>query len=212
MTHRLTSHTIRDEPALRALLGEPSALVRAKLSDRLNPLTRRFVQLSPFVCLATSDAEGRCDVSPRGDPAGFVRVLDDRTLLIPERPGNKLADSLRNILANPRLGLLFVIPGVGDTFRVNGRATLTTDPALLAPCAVEGKPPRLGILVDVEEAYTQCPKAFLRSGLWDPTRFVDRALLPTGGEIHACQQGGGFDAAAYDQERAARYARREGFY
>lgn len=212
MTHRLTSHTIRDEAALRALLGEPSAIVRAKLSDRLNPLTRRFVELSPFVCLATSDREGRCDVSPRGDPAGFVRVLDDRTLLLPERPGNKLADSLRNILANPRLGLLFVIPGVGDTFRVNGRATLTTDPALLAPCAVEGKPPRLGILVDVEEAYTQCPKAFLRSGLWDPTRFVDRALLPSGGEIHACQQGPGFDAAAYDQERAARYQRREGFY
>src|SRR5262245_10352416 len=126
--HRLTSLTIDDEPALRALLGEPTAIVCAKISDRLNPLTRQFIERAPFLCLATSDAEGRCDVSPRGDPPGFVRILDDRTILIPERPGNRLADSLRNILQNPGVGLLFVIPGVGDSFRVNGRATLTVDP------------------------------------------------------------------------------------
>jgi PPOX class probable FMN-dependent enzyme len=210
--HRLTSRTIDDEAALRALIGEPTALVKAKLSDRLNALTRQFIERSPFVLLSTVGADGRCDVSPRGDPAGFVKVLDDVTLLIPERPGNRIADSLRNIIQTGRCGLLFVIPGVGDTFRANGRATLTTEPALLAPCAVEGKTPRLGILVDVEEAYTQCSKAFIRSHLWDPARFIDRSVLPTNGAIHACLRGGDFDADAYDAERAARYARREGLY
>ena len=151
-------------------------------------------------------------MSPRGDPRGFVRILDDVTLLVPERPGNRIADSLRNIVRNPRVGLLFVIPGVSDTFRVNGRATLTTDAELLAPCEVEGKLPKLGILVDIESAYTQCSKAFLRSQLWDPSRFVDRAALPTNGEILAALQGDGFDATAYDEARAERYARRDGFY
>src|SRR5437762_3410042 len=149
MAHRLTPETIDDEATLGALLGEPLAVVRTKISDRPNRLTRTFLERSPFVLLATSASDGTCDVSPRGDPAGFVRILDDRTLLLPERPANRLADSLRNILANPRVGLLFVLPGAGETFRVNGRATLTTDRALLAPCAVEEKVPRLGILVDV---------------------------------------------------------------
>lgn len=210
--HRLTAETIDTEAALRALIGEPTAIVCAKVSDRLNALTRQLIERSPFVCLATSDAEGRCDVSPRGDPMGFVRILDDATLLMPERPGNRLADSLRNIVQNPNVGLLFVIPGVTDSFRVNGRATLTTDAALLAPCAVEGSAPRLGVLVDIERAYTQCSKAFLRSRLWDPSGFIDRAELPTNGEILKALGGGGFDAAEYDAERAARYARREGFY
>jgi uncharacterized protein len=182
------------------------------MSDQLNPLTRQFIERSPFLCIATSDENGHCDVSPRGDPAGFVRILDDVTLLVPERPGNRIADSLRNILRNPRVGLLFVVPGVTDTFRVNGRATLTTDASLLTPCAVEDKVPKLGILVDVETAYTQCSKALLRSHLWDPERFVARSELPTNGEIHKVLQGDAFDAAAYDAERAARYARRDGFY
>ncbi|MCB1997263.1 MAG: pyridoxamine 5'-phosphate oxidase family protein, partial [Rhodoferax sp.] len=146
--HRLTPHVVATEAELRALIGEPAPLTCAKISDRLNPMTRQFVERSPFVGLATSDADGRCDLSPRGDPPGFVRILDVRTLLLPERPGNRLADTLRNLLANPRIGLLFVVPGVSDTFRVNGRATITTDAALLAPCSVEGKAPRLGILVD----------------------------------------------------------------
>ncbi len=210
--HRLTSRIIDDEASLRALLGEPTAIVCAKVSDRLNALTRQFIERSPFVCLATSDREGTCDVSPRGDPVGFVRILDDRTLLIPERPGNRLADSLRNIIANPHVGVLFVIPGVGDSFRVNGRATLTNDPTLLGASVVEGKAPKLGILVDIENAYTQCSKAFLRSHLWDPTRFVDRGTLPTNGEIHALLSAGEVDAQAYDVARAERYARREGFY
>lgn len=210
--HRLTRDTITTEAELRALIGRPSEIVSAKRSDRLNVATRPFIERSPFVCVATADAEGNCDVSPRGDPPGFVRILDDRTLLLPERPGNRLADSLVNILHNPRVGLLFVVPGVTDTFRVNGRATLVTDATLLAPCEVEGKVPALGILVDIDVAYTQCAKAFLRSHLWDPARFIDRALLPTNGEIHRVLQGEDFDAEAHDRERAERYARREGFY
>src|SRR5262245_64356639 len=126
---------IAGEESLRTLLGEPSDVVRSKISDRLNDLTRQFVERSPFLCLATSAADGTCDVSPRGDPAGFVRVLDDRTLLLPDRPGNRLADSFRNVLENPHVALLFFIPGVTDTFRVNGRAELVTDSELLAPCA-----------------------------------------------------------------------------
>ena len=211
-SHRLTADILQDEAQLRALIGEPAPLTCAKITDRLNAATRLYIERSPLVCLATSDAEGRCDVSPRGDPAGFVRILDDRTLLMPERPGNRLADSLRNLLANPRLGLLFIVPGATDTFRINGRAVITTDAALLAPSALEGKAPRLGLLIDIEEAYTQCSKAFLRSHFWDPTRFIDPAVLPTGGEVHRAIQGEAFDAAGYDAERAERYRRREGFY
>ncbi len=160
--------TIKTEAELRALLGEPTALVQAKVAARLNELTRQFIERSPFVCLSTSNADGHCDVSPRVDPAGFVRILDEVTLLLPERPGNRLADSLSNILSNPRVGLLFLIPGVGDSFRVNGRASLITDQALLAPSAMEGKVPKLCILVNIEEAYTQCSKALIRSELWNP--------------------------------------------
>ena len=202
---------IREEPELRALLGEPAAVVRAKVADRLNDLTRRFVDLSPFVLLATSAPDGTCDVSPRGDPPGFVRVLDERTLLLPDRPGNKLADSLRNVLRNPHVGLLFLVPGVGDTLRVNGRATLVTDDDLLAPCAVEGKVPKLGLRIEVDEVFTHCSKAFLRARLWDPETFVDRSELPSSGEVHRSLNPD-FDAERYDAERAERYARREGFY
>ena len=203
--------TIRDETQLRAVLGMPTDLVRAKVRDRLDHLTRQFVERSPFLLLATSAEDGSCDVSPRGDPPGFVRILDERTLLLPERPGNRLADSLRNVLSNDRVGLLFVIPGVGDTLRVNGRATLVTDEELLAPSAVEGKVPRVGFLIEVDEVFTHCSKAFLRSALWDPSRYVERSELPSSGEIHRARDPS-FDAEAYDAERAGRYARREGFY
>lgn len=211
-THRLTSQIIETEAQLRALIGMPAELTCAKISDRLNDATRLFIERSPFVCVATSGAAGECDLSPRGDPAGFVRILDERCLLIPERPGNRLADSLRNMLVNPQVGLLFIVPGVTDTLRVNGRAAITTDAALLAPCAVEGKLPRLGVLVDIVEAYTQCSKAFLRSQLWDPQRFVDPASMPTGGQVHRAIQGEAFDAEQYDKERAQRYRERIGFY
>jgi PPOX class probable FMN-dependent enzyme len=211
-THPRTSQVIHTESQLRALIGEPAPLTCARISKRLNAKTRLFVERSPFICIATSDTAGNCDLSPRGDPAGFVRMLDDHTLLIPERPGNRIADSLRNMLANPHIGVLFFVPGVTDTFRVNGRATLTVDAELLSPSAVEGKQPLLGILVDIDEAYTQCSKAFLRSRLWDPQLHVDPATMPTGGEIHRAIQGAQFDAAQYDAERSERYRRRVGFY
>jgi PPOX class probable FMN-dependent enzyme len=202
---------IAGEEALRSLLGEPSELVRSKVNDRLNDLTRRFVERSPFLCLATSAADGTCDVSPRGDPAGFVKVLDERTLLLPDRPGNKLADSFRNVLENPHVALIFIIPGISDTFRVNGRATIVEDPELLEPCAVEGKVPTLGLRIEVDEAYTHCPKAFLRARLWDPEAYVDRSELPSSGELMR-SVGADVDPGQYDAERAERYARREGFY
>ena len=206
-----TRHVITDEAVLRELLGQPSDLVRAKVSDRINNLTQRFIELSPFVCLATSSPDGTCDVSPRGDPPGFVQILDERTLLLPDRPGNRLADALRNVLRNPHVGLLFVVPGVGDTLRVNGRATIVTDPELLGPASVEGKVPRLGLLIEVDEVFTHCSKAFLRAQLWDPERYIDRSELPTSGAIHRSLNPA-FDAEEYDAERAERYARREGFY
>lgn len=202
---------IGGEDGLRSMLGEPSTLVRSKVADRLNDLTRQFVERSPFLCLATSAADGTCDVSPRGDPAGFVRVLDERTLLLPDRPGNRLADSLRNVLENPHVALLFLIPGVEDTFRVNGRATIVTDPELLEPCAVEGKVPKLALRVEIEQAYTHCPKAFLRAQLWDPERYVDRDELPSAGELMRSVNAT-VEPDSYDAERAERYARREGLY
>ena len=199
------------EDAPRSLIGEPSALVQSKIADRLNDLTRQFIERSPFLCLATSAADGSCDVSPKGDPAGFVRILDDRTLLLPDRPGNRLADSLRNVLENPRVALLFVIPGVTDTFRVNGRAEIVTDPELLELCAVEGKVPKLAMRIEIEQAYTHCSKAFLRSNLLDPERFVDRSELPTPGELLRSVNPE-VEPETYDAEREERYSRREGFY
>ena len=202
---------ITTEAELRDVIGSTTPVVQSKISDSINDLTRQFIERSPFMLLATSSADGTCDVSPRGDPAGFVHIVDEHTLLIPERPGNKLADSLRNVLANPHVGLLFLIPGVGDTLRVNGRAILTTDVALLEPLAVEGKTPKLGFLVDVDEVFTHCSKAFIRSDLWNPERHIERDELPSQGEIlHSLNST--VDADRYDVERAERYARREGIY
>jgi PPOX class probable FMN-dependent enzyme len=201
-----------DGAELRALLGEPADLVKQKIADRLNPLTRRFVEASPFVVVASGRPDGGLDVSPRGDPAGFVRILDERTLLLPDRPGNKLADTLTNLLEDDRIALLFLIPGVNDTFRVNGRARIVDDPDLLAGSVVEGKAPRLGILVEVEEAYTQCPKALLRSELWNPERHIDRSELPRSGEILRATADPELDVEEYEEARTERYRRREGFY
>ena len=203
---------IQDEARLRAIIGEPSELVVSKLADRLNSLTRQFVERSPFVCVATARPDGGLDVSPRGDPAGFVRILEERTLLLPERPGNRIADTLTNLLCDPRIGLLFLVPGIGDTFRVNGRAAIVDDAELLAPSAVEGAVPKLGIVVAIDEANTQCSKALLRSELWNPQRHLDRAELPSNGELLRSLRDGEFDAAEYDRARAERYARRDGFY
>ena len=200
------------EAELRDLIGGPTALVAGKIGDRLNDIFRRYIEESPFVCVATVSDAGGLDVSPRGDPAGFVRILDERTLLIPERPGNKIADTLTNVLASGRIALLFLVPGVGETLRVNGSAVLTADPELLARSAVEGKLPKLGILVTVEEAYTQCSKALVRSDLWNGDRHVDARTMPTTGEMLKAVSDPTLDVDQYERERAERYRRREGLY
>jgi PPOX class probable FMN-dependent enzyme len=205
-------HLITTEAQLRAIVGEMPPAATQKIADHVNEVTAAFIEASPFVLVGTADPDGGLDVSPRGDPPGFVRILDATTLLMPERPGNRIADTLTNLLADDRIAMLFLIPGAGDTFRVNGRAKITDDAALLAASAVEGNAPQLGLLITVEQAYTQCPKAVFRSGLWDlaaPTSQTHE--LPTGGEILASLLPG-FDAAEYDRARAERYARRERFY
>jgi PPOX class probable FMN-dependent enzyme len=208
-----TIHTITTEEQLRELIGGlPSDVVLAKLTDRLNHLTRQFIERSPFLCVATSSPEGGLDVSPRGDPAGFVQILDDRTLLLPERPGNRIADSLRNLLQDPRIALLFLIPGIGDTYRVNGTAVITDDPALLTPCAVKGAVPKLGVLITIEQCYTQCPKALIRSGLWNPEHHIARSELPSSGEMLQEISDPEFDGEGYDREREQRYSRGVGLY
>jgi uncharacterized protein len=208
----MAPRTITDEAELREAIGAPTPLVQSKIADRLNELTRQFIERSPFVCVATARPDGGLDVSPRGDPAGFVRILDERTLLLPDRPGNKLADTLTNLLEDDRIGLLFLVPGVGDSFRVNGRASIVQDEELLADSAVDGKAPKLGIVVAISEAYTQCSKALIRSDLWNPERHVDRSDLPSSGEIMRAVSDPEFDAEKYDRERAERYARGDGLY
>jgi PPOX class probable FMN-dependent enzyme len=203
---------VETESQLRDLIGSPTELVAGKIGDRLNDIFRRYIEESPFVCVATASSDGGLDVSPRGDPAGFVRILDERTLLIPERPGNKIADTLRNVLDTGRVALLFLVPGVGETFRVNGSAVLVDDPELLAPSAVEGKTPKLGILVTVEEAYTQCSKALLRSELWNADTHVDPKTMPTTGQMLKAVSDPTLDVEQYESERLERYRRREGFY
>jgi len=208
----VAARTIGSVSELRELIGSPSEVVASKITDRLNDLTRQFIERSPFLCIATARPDGGLDVSPRGDPAGFVRIIDEQTLLLPDRPGNKLADTLTNLFEDDRVALLFLIPGVGDSFRVNGRATVLQDEELLAESAVEGKAPQLGILVRIEEAYTQCSKALLRSDLWNPEKHIEREELPSSGAILKSIADPDFDAEQYDRERAERYARREGLY
>jgi uncharacterized protein len=204
--------SVRTESDLREVIGSPTELVAGKISDRLNEVFRQYIERSPFVCVATVSEAGGLDVSPRGDPAGFVRILDDRTLLIPERPGNKIADTLTNVLATGRIALLFLVPGVGETFRVNGSARIVDDAELLAPSAVEGKAPRLGLLVNVEEAYTQCSKALIRSDLWNPAGHVDPKTMPTSGQMLKAVSDPTLDVDEYERARAERYRRREGLY
>jgi uncharacterized protein len=162
------SEPITTLEALRAIIGEPNPVVQVKLWQTLEPPARAFIARSPFVALATSDASGTIDVSPKGDEPGFVAVEDERTLLVPDRKGNKLVMGLQNVLANPRIGLLFFVPGTNETLRVNGRAGLTADPAVCARLAARGQPAQLAIRVTVDECFFHCGKAFLRAGLWKP--------------------------------------------
>lgn len=171
------------EQDVRDVVGSPAEISLRKQQPALDGYCRDFIARSPFLCLGTMDGGGLSDVSPRGDPPGFVRVLDDRTLLVPERPGNRRIDSIRNILQNPSVGLLFLVPGLDETLRVNGRATVVNDPALLSTMAVEGKIPQLAIRVQVDEAFFHCGKALKRARLWDPSTRIDAKAFAGLGRI-----------------------------
>lgn len=173
------AHAVTSDATLRALFPPTHTLAALKCLDHLDRHAQDFIRRSPFLCIGTRNDAGKADVSPRGDPPGFVRVLDDRTLAIPDRPGNNRLDTQSNILANPGVGLLFMVPGFDDTLRVNGRASLTTDPAVLAPMAVNDRVPVLAIVVEVQEVFLHCAKAFRRARLWDPQTFQDRKEMPT---------------------------------
>jgi uncharacterized protein len=172
-------HLLTSEADIRDLVGTPVARSLLKEQTRIDDHFRAFIALSPFLFLATSGADGTCDVSPKGDGPGFVRVLDEKRLVIPERNGNKRLDGMKNILANPHIGLIFLVPGHEETLRVNGRACITTDPALLEPMAMNGVTPKLAIGVEVEQAFFHCVKSFLRAGLWKPETWPAADALPS---------------------------------
>jgi len=204
-------HTIADERALRELYGPTHPIAKIKCLDALDDHARAFIERSPFLCLSTQGADGGADVTPRGDAPGFVAMLDERTLAIPDRPGNNRLDSLTNILGNPAVGLLFLVPGFDDTLRVNGRATLSTEPSLLAGMIVNAKTPTLAIVIDVEEVFLHCAKAFRRARLWDPTARQDRREMPSLRKMVLDQTTGAPDdpaeVARLDAELEAEYER-----
>ena len=191
--------TLDTVEALEALYGAPNVASTVKEADHLTPDYRALITASPFVVLATSGPEG-LDASPRGDKPGFVRMVGDRTLMLPDRRGNNRVDSLRNIVRDPRVALLFMIPGSGTTLRVNGRAVLSVDPELLASFAVDGKPPRSVMVMTIETVFFQCARAVVRSALWDPEARVDPASLPTPGRMLAALSEDAVGGKAYDDE------------
>jgi len=194
---------IRTVEELAAIYGEPVPTSIIKELDRISDDHRQFIEAAPFVIVATSGPEG-LDCSPRGDPAGFVRVVDDKTLLIPDRRGNNRVDSLRNLVRDPRIALLFLIPGIGETLRANGRAVLSADLELRESFAIGTKVPACVIAVSVESVYTQCPKALIRSKLWDPETQIPRSDLPSIGQILQNITCGEIEADAYDEAYVVR--------
>ncbi len=200
---------IPDYDALRAHMGQISPMAERKVLYRLDKHCRAFIGLSPFLVLATADADGHVDASPRGDPPGFVQVIDDRTLLLPDRPGNNRVDSFQNIMSAAGVGLIFLVPGIDETLRVNGRARLLTEPALLGGLDVNGKAPRTGLLIGIEEVFFHCGKALKRSRLWDPGSRIERSAFPSLGRIIADQVSG---FTAEDAEQRIEKAYRERLY
>lgn len=184
--------------ALEDLFGQPAQASLAKELDHIDEYYRQWIAASPFLALATVGPDG-LDCSPRGDPRGFVDVIDANTVILPERRGNNRIDSLRNLLADARLALLFLIPGQGETLRINGRARISSDPALLQRYAIDGKAPKVVLVITVETVFFQCARAIARSGLWDASRHVARGSMPTPGQILERASHSGIDGAAYDQ-------------
>jgi uncharacterized protein len=190
---------IEDLAEVREIYGEPNERAVKKQLPRLEKHSRAFIALSPFLVIASTDPDGRVDASPKGDAPGFVQVLDNQTLLIPDRVGNNRIDTISNLLECPGVGLIFFVPGLRETLRVNGRARITTDTALLEACAVNGKLPRSGILVVADEVYFHCGKALIRSDLWNPKKQIKPSDFPSLGRIITDQIGEG------DAEAAERY-------
>jgi PPOX class probable FMN-dependent enzyme len=199
-------HLVTTVEALEALYGEPGGAAVIKEIDHINSGYRALIEAARFVAIATSGPEGM-DCSPKGDPAGFVRILNDRTIAIPDRRGNNRADSLHNIVRDPRVALLFLIPGVGETLRVNGRAEISIEPELLASFAMRDQNPICVMIVHIESIYFHCSKAMVRSKLWDPTQMVDRQNLPSTGTIVAELSKGRLGGEDYDRELPERVQR-----
>lgn len=172
-------HRIRSEAELREIIGPRDPIADQKSIPVIDKYARQFIGLSPFLTIATYDAKGNADVSPRGDAPGFVQIIDDRTIAIPDRPGNNRLDTMSNILENPAVGLLMFVPGFEDTLRINGKAVLSRDPALMEAATVNNRPPKVMIRITVEEVFLHCAKALKRSKLWDPTQHVDRKTMPS---------------------------------
>jgi len=198
----MAEHRITTIEQLEAIYGAPVPRSLVKELDHISTHYRAFIEAAPFAVVATSGPEG-LDCSPRGDPPGFVRVVDAHTVQLPDRRGNNRIDSLRNIVRDPRISLLFLIPGVGETLRINGRAAIVTEPALLESFAMQGKLPRSVIEISVERVYFQCQKALARSRLWDADAQISRDRLPSTGEMLAAMSAEPFDAAAYDRDYPA---------
>ncbi|MCJ9713766.1 pyridoxamine 5'-phosphate oxidase family protein [Bordetella hinzii] len=192
-------HLITDARDLAERYGEPAQPSLAKEVDHVHPHYRAFIEAAPFAILATAGPEG-LDASPRGDPPRVVKREDEPPHLLPDRRGNNRIDSLRNVLDDPRVALLFLIPGVGETLRVNGRAQISVDPGLLARFAMDGKPPRSVLVIHVEKVFFQCARAIVRSGLWDPATQIARDQLPSTGRMLADLSAGTIDGAAYDRD------------
>jgi PPOX class probable FMN-dependent enzyme len=204
-------HLVTNEQDLRGIVGVPGPRSVLKERQSLDAHTRAFIARSPFLLIATSDASGRCDVSPKGDAPGFVQVLDDRRLVIPERPGNKRLDGMLNMMANPHVGLIFLVPGRQETLRVNGKASITRDPQLLERCIAQGKVPLVAIGVEIEQCFLHCPKAFIRSHLWQHQTWPAADALPS----MACvlfDQIRPADATLQDYERAVEEGNTKGLY
>ncbi|MFE1598680.1 pyridoxamine 5'-phosphate oxidase family protein [Methylobacterium sp. ID0610] len=197
------AHTLTSLDALEALYGRPDQRSVVKETRELTAPYRAFVEAAPFAVLATRGPEG-LDCSPRGDGPGFVRVADSRTLLLPDRRGNNRIDSLRNILADPAVALLFMIPGIGETLRVNGTGRISVDPDLIAACAVQARAPRSVLVIRVEAVFFQCSRAVVRADLWNPAARVPRAAVPTAGTMLAAASGNHHGGAAYDADLADR--------
>lgn len=186
----MEEHIISHENDLRALLPKMHPLAGEKCIDQLDIHSKKFISLSPFLCIGTQSSNGKADVSPRGDPAGFVKVLDDKTILVPDRPGNNRLDTMTNILANGSIGLLFLIPGFDETMRINGTARITKDPELLKLMTVKDREPSVAILVQITEVFIHCAKAFRRSKLWENDQHQERSTMPSIAQIILDQTSG----------------------